>query len=181
MAAKIFGKVTIIRTDITKLTVDIIVNAANKRLLGGGGVDGAIHDAAGPELLAECKTLGGCQTGEAKLTRAYNITNAKGIIHTVAPQVFGALTEDHCAQLYNCYKNSLRVAVENGFRSVAFPCLGTGVYHFPHKEAATIAIQAVREALDDSVFGPKLDNVIFCLHNPVDVTIYDELVPKSFP
>ena len=128
--------------DITKLNCDVIVNAANKTLLGGGGVDGAIHSAAGPDLLKECKTLNGCNTGEAKITKGYHLP-AKYIIHTVGPIYSGK--EQDAVFLANCYRSSLDIAKKHNLHSIAFPAISTGVYGYPSKDAAKIAIQTVKE------------------------------------
>ena len=145
------AKIELIQGDITKLEVDAIVNAANKSLLGGGGVDGAIHRAAGPELLEECKTLNGCKTGQAKITKSYNLP-AKYVIHTVGPVWNrGKYNEDDL--LTNCYRNSLKMASKHGLSTIAFPNISTGAYHFPKERAAAIAISTVGDYLrqDESI------------------------------
>ena len=142
------SKLTLLRGDITKLAVDAIVNAANTTLLGGGGVDGAIHRAAGPELLAECKTLGGCRPGEAKITRGYALP-ARHVIHTVGP-VWSGGNRGEPETLANCYRNSLRVAVENSVRTIAFPAISCGAYRYPIADAARIAVETTRDFLRDN-------------------------------
>ncbi|MEW6193967.1 MAG: O-acetyl-ADP-ribose deacetylase [Bacteroidota bacterium] len=156
--------------DITKLKVDAIINAANTTLLGGGGVDGAIHRAAGPKLLEECKTLGGCKTGEAKITRGYNLP-AKFVIHTVGPVWRGGKNnEDNL--LANCYRNSLQLAVENKIKTIAFPAISTGVYSFPIERAAKIAVETVNEFLrNDST----IEKVIFCCFDKFTFETYNSL------
>ena len=144
-------KINLLRGDITKLAVDAIVNAANTSLLGGGGVDGAIHRAASPELLAECKTLGGCRPGEAKITRGYALP-ARHVIHTVGP-VWSGGNRGESETLTNCYRNSLRVAVENRVQTIAFPAISCGAYRYPITAAAGIAVETTRTFLrdDDSI------------------------------
>jgi O-acetyl-ADP-ribose deacetylase (regulator of RNase III) len=140
-------RLTLVRGDITKLAVDAIVNAANTTLLGGGGVDGAIHRAAGPELLAECKTLGGCRPGEAKITRGYSLP-ARFVIHTVGP-VWSGGQRGEPETLANCYGNSLRVASENALNTIAFPAISCGAYGYPISDAAKIAVITATDFLRD--------------------------------
>jgi O-acetyl-ADP-ribose deacetylase (regulator of RNase III) len=142
------SRLNIVRGDITKLAVDAIVNAANTTLLGGGGVDGAIHRAAGPELLAECKTLGGCRPGEAKITRGY-LLPARFVIHTVGP-VWSGGNRGEPETLANCYRNSLRLAVENAVHTIAFPAISCGAYRYPIADAAKIAVETIRESLREN-------------------------------
>lgn len=150
-------RIALRRGDITALTVDAIVNAANSSLLGGGGVDGAIHHAAGPELLAECRALGGCPTGEARITRGHRL-RARHVIHAVGP-VWREGGADEDALLASCYRNALRLAVEHELRSIAFPAISTGVYRFPADRAAQIATQEVTGFL---AHDARLERVIFC-------------------
>jgi O-acetyl-ADP-ribose deacetylase (regulator of RNase III) len=152
------SKIDIIRGDITELDVDAIVNAANRTLLGGGGVDGAIHRAAGPELLAECRTLGGCQPGEAKLTQGYRLP-ARFVIHTVGPVWTGGKGGEPQI-LANCYRNSLQLAVDNRIKTIAFPAISCGAYGYPIREATQIAVKTTRQFLATE---DKIDKVIFTL------------------
>lgn len=149
-------KLELHRGDITKLDVDAIVNAANSSLLGGGGVDGAIHRAAGPELVAECRLLGGCPTGEARITRGYRLP-ARHVIHTVGPVWHGG-TSGEPELLASCYRNSLQLAVENGVRSIAFPAISCGIYGYPAAEAARVAVAETRTFLEGD---DTLERVIF--------------------
>ena len=165
------GRIEAVRGDITAERVDVIVNAANTSLLGGGGVDGAIHRAAGPELLEECRTLGGCPTGEARITKGYRLP-ARWVIHTVGPVWTGG-GRGEAELLRRCYENSLRLAVERGLRSVAFPSISTGAYHFPVRDAARIAVATVRAHLA----GPTpVDLVRFVCFSDGDLAVYRELL-----
>jgi O-acetyl-ADP-ribose deacetylase (regulator of RNase III) len=161
-------RIEIVNGDITTLDVDAIVNAANRTLLGGGGVDGAIHRAAGPELLVECRTLGGCETGEAKITRGYHL-KARHVIHTVGPVWHGGHAHEE-RLLANAYANSMRVAKANGIRSLAFPAISTGVYAFPADRAAKIAVATVAGALrGDSHF----ERIVFCCFGAASVAHHE--------
>ncbi|MCF8303880.1 MAG: O-acetyl-ADP-ribose deacetylase [Bacteroidales bacterium] len=165
------GKIDLIKGDITKQDVDAIVNAANKSLLGGGGVDGAIHRAAGPQLLEETKTLGGCETGEAKITEGYNLP-AKHVIHTVGP-VWKGGGQNETQLLANCYRNSLKVAMDNNCKTIAFPNISTGVYGYPKKAAAEIAVNEVNRFLDENNF---IEKVVFVCFDDENYQIYKELI-----
>ena len=162
-----------LKGDITKITdVQAIVNAANNSLLGGGGVDGAIHRAAGPELLAECRTLHGCETGEAKITKAYNLP-CEYVIHTVGPIVYGVLTEENRQMLRSCYESCLKIADENQVESIAFCCISTGEFHFPNEEAAKIAVDTVRDYKERT--GSEI-KAVFNVFKDYDLEIYRSLL-----
>ena len=157
--------------DITKLKVDAIVNAANKSLLGGGGVDGAIHRAAGKELPEETKKLNGCETGDAKITKGYNLP-AKHVIHTVGP-VWSGGNRGEPEKLASCYRRSLEVAVENGVKTIAFPNISTGVYGYPKKPAAEIAVKEVGAFLKNN---DSVERVIFCVFDEENFKLYSEIM-----
>ena len=160
-----------LQADITTLDVDAIVNAANTSLLGGGGVDGAIHRAAGEELTRECMGLNGCETGQAKMSQGYRL-KARHVIHTVGPVWHGG-AHGEPELLRACYENSLKLAAKNGLKSIAFPCISTGVYRFPPEQAAQIAVQTVREFL---AVPSSIERVIFCCFGRDDLTRYQSLL-----
>ncbi len=165
------NRIELYKGDITKLKVDAIVNAANQTLLGGGGVDGAIHRAAGKELLDECRTLNGCETGDAKITKAYNLP-AKFVIHTVGP-VYSNGMRGEPEKLASCYKRSLETAVENGLKTIAFPNISTGVYGYPKQEAAQIALKTVRDFLQGN---SSINRIVFCVFGNENFEIYSNLL-----
>ena len=165
--------ILIVRNDITKVKCDAIVNAANTSLLGGGGVDGAIHRAAGPKLLEECRTLGGCRTGEAKITKGYKL-KAKFIIHTVGP-IYSGKSSD-AEKLRDCYKNCLDLARENDIHTIAFPCISTGVYGYPLESASEIAVKTVSAWMQENdSYGM---DVLFCCFSDRALSIYRKLLNK---
>lgn len=166
-------RIEVCQGDITKLDVDAIVNAANTSLMGGGGVDGAIHRAAGKELLHECRTLGGCETGDAKITKGYNLT-AKHVIHAVGP-VWGGGSRGEEDLLAKCYRRCLEIAHEHQLNSVAFPCISTGVYRFPKERAAEIAIGTVKEVSEQL---SAIEKVIFCCYLADDYDFYNNLISR---
>ena len=166
-------KLRALQANIVTLSVDAIVNAANSSLLGGGGVDGAIHRAAGPQLLEECRKLGGCKVGEAKLTKGYKLP-AKFVIHTVGPVWHGGKNNEP-ELLASCYRNSLVIAVENEIKSIAFPSISTGVYGYPIELAAKVAVETVRNVIQKS---SKINEVLFCCFSQRDLEVYESFLPK---
>ena len=170
MDKSILAQLEIMQGDITTLEVDAIVNAANSSLLGGGGVDGAIHRAAGPELLAECRTLGGCPTGEARISGGYKLA-ARHVIHTVGP-VYRGKPRDKTL-LTACYQNSLKLAVENDAASLAFPAISCGVYGYPITDACRIAVDTTCSFLRNN---PSIEKVIYMLFSPGDLKVYQDYV-----
>ena len=165
-------KIRVCQGDITKLNVDAVVNAANCTLLGGGGVDGAIHRAAGPELLAACRKFNGCPTGEARITPGFHLP-ARFVIHTPGPVWHGGAHRE-AELLRNCYENSLKLAMENGCRSIAFPCISTGIYRFPMRNAAQTALDAVMNWKDE-----RPGEVIFCCFSAEQTELYRELLSRT--
>ena len=163
------AEIRVIKGDITQLQVDAIVNAANNSLLGGGGVDGAIHHAAGPELLDECRTLRGCANGDAKITKGYRLP-AKYVIHTVGPVWSGGGYKER-ELLASCYRRSLEIAAEHKLKSIAFPNISTGVYHFPKKEASNIAVAEVKKFMKRSGLP---EEIIFCCFDDENYSLYRE-------
>lgn len=167
MGADVRSRIHVVQGDITTLAVDAIVNAANESLLGGGGVDGAIHRAAGPELLTECRALNGCPTGQAKITGGYRLP-AKHVIHTVGPVWDGGGYGERNL-LRSCYENSLRLAVDNGLATIAFPCISTGVYGYPKDAACKIAVDVVMTWLEKNTSPHE---VTFCCFSADDAALY---------
>ncbi|PHH79388.1 hypothetical protein CDD80_4947 [Ophiocordyceps camponoti-rufipedis] len=172
------GRVSLTNGDITKLRLDAIVNAANSSLLGGGGVDGAIHCAAGPELYDECSLLDGCPTGEARITAGYELP-AKHVIHTVGPVYSRSNPEDSQSLLRSCYRSCLEVAADRGVRSLAFSCISTGIYGYPSRDAAEVACETVRDYLEK--YPAFFERVVFVTFEEKDLDAYEAVLPIYFP
>ncbi len=172
---RLIERVAVVQGDITTMDVDAIVNAANSSLLGGGGVDGAIHRAAGSELLAECRSLNGCKAGQAKMTRGYNL-KARHVIHTVGP-IWRNGRQGEPETLANCYRNALALAKEHGLKSIAFPSISTGVYGFPVTQAAAIAAREVRAGLEAN---PQLEKVFHVCFSGEDLLCYQKAVEEAY-
>lgn len=170
--AKPLSVISVVKGSVVDMHAGAIVNAANTSLLGGGGVDGAIHRAAGHELLEECRSLNGCKTGGAKITKAYNITNADRIIHTVGPVYRGK--PENAEALASCYRNSLDLALKNGITSIAFPGISTGIYGYPRDEAARIALDTVNTWFNEN--SDIVMNVYFCCFRDEELSVYRELI-----
>ena len=167
-------KIKLVKGDITNIDVDCIVNAANSSLLGGGGVDGAIHHAAGPELVQECKMLGGCKTGQAKITKGYKLL-AKYIIHTVGPIYHGG-KHNESELLADCYRNSLELAKKHNIRTIAFPCISTGVYGYPFEKASKIAFNTITSHLDKN---SEIEQVILVCHSQGSYDLYAKIIEEA--
>ncbi|CAK7229672.1 hypothetical protein SBRCBS47491_007330 [Sporothrix bragantina] len=179
-SADLNDRIVLWRGDITRLKIDAIVNAANNSLLGGGGVDGAIHGAAGPDLLEECRGLNGCDTGDCKITKGYRLP-AKHVLHTVGPIYHNGNFKEAQAKLVSCYESCIVRAVENNVRTVAFCAISTGIYGYPSKEAAIDATRTVRRLLEDEKYAGKLDRVVFVTFVQPDVQAYSTVLPLVFP
>ena len=164
-------RIKIMNGDITKIAADAIVNAANNTLLGGGGVDAAVHKAAGKELLEECRKLNGCETGKAKITKGYKLP-AKFVIHTVGPVYYGG-NQGEPELLASCYRESLILAAENGVRSISFPCISTGVYGYPFREACTVALQTVKDFLETN---KSIEQVNFVCFGDSNFALFEEVL-----
>lgn len=175
----LLDKIALYQGDITKLEVDAIVNAANESLLGGGGVDGQIHRAAGPDLLEECETLDGAETGQSKMTKGYRLP-AKHVIHTVGPIYSASKAEEKAEQLMSCYRSSLDLAVESGLKSIAFCSVSTGIYGYPVYAATHVALKTTREYMMSSKAN-ALEKIIFVVWSNKDRDVYRELIPQYFP